>query len=217
MDGYFMKVDRFAETLARFVIGHRWTVVGGALLVTALLAAGMPRLEFANNYRVFFSDENPELIAFENLQATYTKNDNFLFVLEPADGEVFTPTTLQAVEALTEAAWSIPFAIRVDSLSNFQHTHAEGDELIVEDLISDAQHLTTEQLAERSRIALAEPLLNGQLVTPDSRATAVNVVLQYPEQSLTEVPEAVAVARDLQARIATDFTPVWATSARWFR
>ncbi|NCF10260.1 MAG: outer membrane lipoprotein-sorting protein [Gammaproteobacteria bacterium] len=206
MDGYFMKVDRFAETLARFVIGHRWTVVGGALLVTALLAAGMPRLEFANNYRVFFSDENPELIAFENLQATYTKNDNFLFVLEPADGEVFTPTTLQAVEALTEAAWSIPFAIRVDSLSNFQHTHAEGDELIVEDLISDAQHLTTEQLAERSRIALAEPLLNGQLVTPDSRATAVNVVLQYPEQSLTEVPEAVAVARDLQARIATDFT-----------
>ena len=63
----------------------------------------------------------------------------FCFVLAPADGMVFTPETLSAVEWLTEQAWQIPYSIRVDSVTNFQHTYAEGDDLIVEDLVMDAQ------------------------------------------------------------------------------
>ena len=56
-------------------------------------------------------------------------------------------------------------------------------------------------LAERRDVALAEPLLRDQLLTEDADVTAVNVVLQYPEASITEVPEAVAVARELRATI----------------
>jgi hypothetical protein len=87
--------------------------LAGAIVSAFAIGSGAVNLEFANNYRVFFSDENPELTAFENLQATYTKNDNFLFVLEPSGGDAFSADTLAAVEELTEAAWQIPFAIRL--------------------------------------------------------------------------------------------------------
>ena len=199
MGTYFKAIDRFAAALTRRVIAYRWLVITGAVLLAAVIGSGAGRLEFSTNYRVFFSEANPELQAFENLQDTYTKNDNFFFVVERRSGEAFDADTLAAVEELTEAAWQIPYAIRVDSVSNFQHTYAVEDDLIVEDLVSDAVTQSEDYLGARRDVALAEPLLRDQIVTADAGVTAVNVVLQYPEKGLTEVPEAVAFARDLKA------------------
>ena len=205
MGSSFETIDRFAVALAQAVVRWRYAVIVAAVAIAAAIGTGATRLEFANNYRVFFSAENPELIAFEDLQATYTKNDNFLFVVEPNRGDVFGAETIAVVESLTDAAWQIPYAIRVDSISNFQHSYAIDDELIVEDLFVDGASLDDVERARRGEIALTEPLLRNQLVTPDADATAVNVVLQYPEESLTEIPEAVAFARELRDRIAAEY------------
>ena len=204
MGSTFQSIDRLASQLARGVLRWRWLVVAVALAGAVTIGGGAQHLEFANNYRVFFSDENPELTAFEDLQATYTKNDNFLFVLEPAGGDAFSADTVAAVESLTEAAWQIPFAIRVDSISNFQHSYGIDDDLIVEDLFRDSAQMDNAERYRRGDVALSEPLLRGQLVTDDGSVTAVNVVLQYPEQSLTEVPEAVAFARDLRDTVEAE-------------
>jgi predicted RND superfamily exporter protein len=201
MGTYFKAIDRFAAALTRQVIARRGVVLFVALLVAALVGAGAGKLEFSTNYRVFFSEANPELQAFEELQDTYTKNDNFFFVVEPATGEAFDGDTLAAVEELTEAAWQIPYTIRVDSVSNFQHTFATEDDLIVEDLVRDADRREPAFLEARRDVALAEPLLRNQILTPDGRVTAINVVLQYPEKNLMEVPEAVEFARGLQSDI----------------
>ncbi len=205
MGRYFERIDRFAVGLTQKTIRYRWLVIVATVVAVVAIATGAARLEFANNYRVFFSDENPELQAFEDLQATYTKNDNFLFVLESQASSAFSRDTLSAVETLTEAAWQIPYALRVDSLSNFQHTQGIEDDLIVEDLVREAASLTDADLQSKLAIALNEPLLKDQLVTFDGGVTAVNVVLQYPEASLTEVPEAVAKAREIRQQIEAEF------------
>jgi len=201
MGTYFKAIDRFAARFTRGVIAHRGLVLLGAVLVAVLIGAGASRLEFSTNYRVFFSKANPELQAFEDLQNTYTKNDNFLFVVEPKSGAAFDRDTMSAVEELTEAAWQIPYTIRVDSVSNFQHTYAIEDDLVVEDLVSNAADRDPAYLAERRDVALAEPLIRNQILTPDAKVTAVNVVLQYPEKGFMEVPEAVEHARALKADI----------------
>jgi predicted RND superfamily exporter protein len=208
MGSYFKAIDRFAAALTQRVIARRWLVILFSVALAAAAGSGASRLEFSTNYRVFFSDANPELQAFENLQNTYTKNDNFFFVFEPRDGGAFSPETLDAVERLTEEAWKIPYAIRVDSISNFQHTYAIEDDLVVEDLVSDAVTQNANYLGERQDVALAEPLLRDQLLTRDSDVTAINVVLQYPERALMEVPEAVSFARDLVDRIEAQYPEI---------
>ena len=200
--------DRLAAGLADFVIRFRWLVILAALLAVGAAGSGGQYLEFANNYRVFFSKENPELLAFDNFQDTYTKNDNILFVLQPKDGQTFSAAMAEAQERLTEGAWKIPFTIRVDSLTNFQHSWADGDDLTVEDLVRDGADMAPEELARRQAIALAEPLLNGNLISPDADTAGINVTLQYPEKSLTEVPEAVGFARNLADQIRTEFPDV---------
>jgi predicted RND superfamily exporter protein len=208
MSNYFKAIDHFAAALARRVIARRWLVLLLSLTLALGAGFGASKLEFSTNYRVFFSDANPELQAFENLQDTYTKNDNFLFVFEPADEQAFSKQTLDAVERLTAEAWKIPFAIRVDSVSNFQHTYAVEDDLIVEDLVKSAQTRETGFLADREAVALAEPLLRDQLLTPDADVTAINVVLQYPEKDLMEVPQAVNFARDLAAQVEAEYPAI---------
>ncbi len=138
MGTYFKAIDRFAVALTHWVRAHRVLVLVGAVLIAGLIGSGARHLEFSTNYRVFFSEANPELQAFEELQNTYTKNDNFFFVVEPNEGGAFDRETIAAVEELTEAAWQIPYTIRVDSVSNFQHTYAIEDDLIVEDLVQGA-------------------------------------------------------------------------------
>lgn len=196
--------DRLATKLADLVVRWRWVVIALSAIAIALTAAGARHLEFANNYRVFFGADNPELIAFESFQATYTKNDNILMVVQPREGTLFTAAQADAVERLTEEAWKTPYAIRVDSVSNFQHSWADGDDLTVEDLLRDGGSMTEAELDRRTAIALAEPLLNGNLLSPDADTTGINIVLQYPEKSLTEVPEAVAHVRALKAEIAAE-------------
>jgi len=67
---------------------------------------------------------------------------------------------------------------------------ADGDDLTVEDLIREAAMMSEAELHRKRQVALDEPLLSGNVISRDTRTTGVNVTLQYPEQSLTEVPEA---------------------------
>mgnify|MGYP001811724035 FL=1 len=118
-----------------FLFKWRWLVVIGALGVGFLAASGAQLIEFKNDYQYFFREDNPQLRAFEDLQEIYTKNDNTLIVIAPDSGKVFSPDTLAAVGEVTERAWQLPFATRVDSITNFQHTRADEDDLIVDDLV----------------------------------------------------------------------------------
>lgn len=190
---------------ANFIIRYRWAVLILTLIAVGLSAAGMRHLEFSTNYRVFFSDENPELTAFEDFQEIYTKNDNIVFVIKPAEGKAFTPEVADAIEKITEMAWSIPYAIRVDSITNYQHSWADGDDLTVEDLITDGATLSQEILDEKETIAFGEPLLYGNIISKDGLTTGVAVTLQMPQLSIREVPEAVAVARQIRTDINAEF------------
>jgi len=185
-----------SERFARLVVRARWAILAAALMLTAAAATGLPKLSLGTDYRVFFSDDNPDLAAYEEVEQVYTKNDNVLFVLRTGRGDVFAPEVLEAVRALTEDAWQIPHSTRVDSVTNFQHTWADGDELIVEDLVGDGD-VDAAVSARARRIALAEPLLAGRLVSADARTTGINVRIGLPGESQQELPATVAHVRAL--------------------
>ena len=200
------RLEQWILRYADWVIRYRWWVIILTLLVVMGAASGGRYLGFSNNYRVFFSQENPELKAFDRFQGTYTKNDNIIFVLQPADGQVFSHRVAEAIEKLTAEAWKVPYAIRVDSISNFQHSWAQGDELTVEDLVRDGESLSEAELARRQAIALAEPLLHNNLLSADANTTGINVTVQYPEiDNMKEVPEAVLFARQLRDQLRAEY------------
>ena len=181
-----------------FILRWRFLVVLIGLVCAFALAAGVKNLVFTNDYRYFFSEDNPQLLEFETLQDTYTKQDNVFIMLEPKAGDVFNKEYLGALKELTEQSWQTPHSIRVDSITNFQHTYAEQDDLIVIDLVDDVEKLSNEDLVYIKNVALNEPLLVHRLVSATSEAAAVNITIELPGvNEIKEGPEVVNYVREM--------------------
>ena len=199
-------MHEFERRFGELVIQYRWLVIIACLLLVGFMASGAKHLSMTTNYRVFFSEDNPQRMAFEALENTYTKNDNVMFVIAPEDGNVFSKKVMEAVYELTEKSWQVPYSSRVDSLTNYQHTEAEGDDLLVEDLVEDPALLTEERLAYIRQVAVNEPLLRHRLVSDRAHVTAVNVTVQLPGiNEATETPKVVAFTRNLAAEIEAKY------------
>ena len=182
----------------RWLIRWRWPIIIASLALTALAASGAKNLAFVSGYRIWFSPDNPHLQAFENIENTYTKNDNILIGLTPQDGDVFSVKSIEALRELVERAWQIPYSIRVEAISNFQHSTADEDDLWVRDLISDEVAIDLAQIRIARNVALGEPFLKDRLITEQSDITGINVTLQLPENDQEAVVESMNYARSLR-------------------
>ncbi|WP_411031167.1 efflux RND transporter permease subunit [Spongiimicrobium sp. 3-5] len=189
--------NTFAKKWAEFVIKFKWPVLLASLAL-ALGLASQGKMEFDGDYHVFFSESNPELEAFDALQEKYTKDDNIVIVLAPKNGDVFTRENLIAIEELTEAAWNTPYSSRVDAVTNFQHTSADGDDLYVDDLSYESANKTAGEIREIKEKALKEPLLVHRIINETGSVTAVNVTVRLPGvNSAAEIPEVTIATRNM--------------------
>lgn len=185
------------NSIAQKLVRWRWLLALLSLMVVFTMASGVRFLSFATDYEVWFSDDNPQYLDFSSIQKTYVKADNVVILITPKNGEVFNRQTLSSVEWLTNAAWQIPFSTRVDSLSNFQYTSANEDDLVVADLVKDAESMSDAELAEVKYIALSEPLLLNSAISSDAKVTAVNVTITLPKGDPEGSPKVTAYTRDL--------------------
>ena len=204
----------FQTRLCEWVVGARYIVIAATLLLAGMAASGAVFLKPSTDYRAFFNDDSPELLTLESLENTYEKSDNVLLMIVPEDRDATSEQALQAAVWLTERAWQTPYASRVDSIANFQHTTADDDGLMVRDLVDPAR---TGDPQERSRVretALADPRLAGNLLARDGAVSAVNVTVKLPDgddaASIAEVTEfARAIVAEAKERFpGIDFRPV---------
>ncbi len=168
--------DRLASLLVQF----RWPLAAFSVLLAGALFFGAKNLYFDSNYEIFFEDDNPQLVAHKFIEDTFTKADNVAFILAPANGDVFTRDTLEVIEWLTEEGWKFPYSLRVDSISNHQHTEAIEDDLNVANLYEDAQSLSDEDIQRIRAIALREPTLVNSLISAKGDATVINIRTEVP-------------------------------------
>ena len=104
----------FGATLASFVIRYRWFTLFISILLVLIAGLGAGKMTFNGDYHVFFSEDNPQLKAFDALQNKYTKDDNVFILFEPDDKNVFTARTLTAIENITTKSVDIvPVKVRV--------------------------------------------------------------------------------------------------------
>ena len=179
-------LSQIAQQLTKF----KWLWAIFLMLIVIIASVGTSKLQFNGNYRVFFGDDDPKLIAFDKMQATYNKSDNVALILAPKSGSVFNQETLELVWRLTDDAWQIPHSLRIDSITNYQHTESVDDDLLVEDLLLEIEDLTTAKIAKIKAVTLNEPMLLHKLIAANGDSTIVNVTVQLPGKDfIKELPE----------------------------
>ena len=183
-----MQLERYIAA----VLHRRWLVVVLATLVMLAITAGARFITVTNDYRVLFSEDNPQLAAFDALENTYSVSNAALIAIAPREGSVFTREALSAIEELTEAAWRAPYSSRVNSLTNYTHSEALDDDLIVAPLVDDASALSDADVSRIEKIALDAAEIAGRLVAHDGRTAgvAINFILpENPDQAVVEITD----------------------------
>lgn len=170
------------QKLTEFLLRWRHWLAILSVLLTAILGFGARDLFLESDYKIYFEEDEPQLVAHEAIQDTYTSTDNLAILLRPKEGDLFNPRSLTAIYELTEHAWQTPFVMRVDSITNFQHTEADGDDLLVEDLVLDPADLDDAKIAKVKRIALSEKQLVNRMVSADGKTALVNINLELPPE-----------------------------------
>lgn len=190
----------FEKRYAEWVVAFRWPVIAVTLILVAIASSGSLFLTFTSDYLEYFSEDNPQFVAFEELGNTYGQSENVLFLIVPDDGDATSEQALSAAVWLTERAWQTPYARRVDSNANFQHTTADGDDLLVRGLVNPAELGDAEARTRIRETALADPRLEGGLLSRDGDVSVVGVTVELPAvNQIVTVAEVADFARDLAA------------------
>ena len=197
-----------ADVFCGLLVRQRTRLAILGLSLVALLGAGLTQLRLETDDSIFFDDDNPNFIAEQALSEDFGTTDNVMFVIAPSGGDVFTPSAVDLLHELTDEGWRIPYARRVDSLVNYQHTVASDDELRVSDLLPPVDQLAVGELDTIRRIALSEPELVYRWDSPSGHEAAVSVLLNMPDNDEVAVPEIAGYSRDLRDRLAHDYPEI---------
>lgn len=197
-----------SETIASQLI--RWRFLLSAILIAtaAWLTSAMSSFGFSADFRIFFDDDDPLLVAYESMEQEFTQSYTQIFILEAEQGDLFTADRMAGIEWFNERAWRLPFAARVISLANHQHTSADGDDLWVEDLFDQPETYTDEQVAHARNIVMQEPELLNRLVSDDGRIALVIVYLDIAEDQQHEKPGVLDESRKLVEEFQQNFAGI---------
>ena len=179
------RLDRYAAA----ILNRRWLVTVLATLLMLVVTGGARFIGVTNDYRSMFAEDNPQLAAFDALEDTYSASNAALIAVAPQGGSVFAREALGAIEGLTDAAWRAPWSTRVDSLTNYSHSEAIEDDLVVEPLVDDAQSFSDADVAQIEAIALSASDVAGRLVSHDGRVAGLVINFALPENPDAAVVE----------------------------
>ena len=198
------------QQYGEFITRRPFLVIVISLIAAFAAVFGAQHLRFTNDYRYFFSKENPYLTAFEELERTYSSPDTIIYVYQPKDGSAATsPEALNLAWELTEAGWQIPYSTRVDSITNFQNTRAIGeDDLEVRALLEDPADISPDKIDYIEDTVLSEPLLAGRLMSHDKRTAAVMVSLRPPTDDVAATNSIVTKARALHEAMRAKYPDI---------
>jgi predicted RND superfamily exporter protein len=189
------------------IIRYPWITILVVVAIAVAASYGGKNLYFRGDYKVFFDQDFPQLVAHEEMQRIFNKNDNVSIIIVPKEGTVFTEPMMAQIKELTDEAWQTPFSSRVDSVTNYQYTWAEEDDLVVEDLILDLESIDQALVKRTREISTVEPNLVNSLISSDGKVAVVNITIQLPDQenNTAEVIQVTEFAQQLTDSFAAKY------------
>ncbi|MBK8576726.1 MAG: MMPL family transporter [Elusimicrobia bacterium] len=169
--------DRFAEGVGRFIANRAGWVVLGTLLFVGFFSAFLPQVTPKNDSYDFVVDRDPATDFFNKFRKIFEKDEFFVIAYRQPD--LFTEPRLRELKELTEALEKVEGVTDVVSLSNVADMRGTADSFEADDFLVTIPSSPSDLAALRRR-ALANPLYDRTLLSPDGQTTAIVVFSPIP-------------------------------------
>ena len=183
--------------MINFVVNKPKQAMFLVIFVILCSATGTLNLWQTIDYKVYYSKTDPLRLALDDIEGTFTKLNNAFVIVAPKGKDVFKPDVLKAIDEFTEDAWQIPYSNRVSSITNYLHTFAADDELLVDTILDNPTTKSTEEIAKAKHVLMHEASIIGRLLSDKGHVTAIDIGLQLPDNPVLEVKEVTLAVRGL--------------------
>lgn len=173
MNGIHKRLESWFTALAAFVYDHKYQTLFVVLLAGGLLSGPAVNITVDTRDESFFSEDDPALLTYNAFRNTFGQDDLFIVAMKPKDGltvEFFK--VLREIHADLEA--QVPYLEEVSSLANARIVRAEGDTLIVDELMKNPPE-TDGDVARLLALIDRYPLYENLLVSRGRSVTSIQV------------------------------------------
>ena len=167
------------QNYIKFLQKFKWFIAIGVPLLVLLLASSLQNVQMDGSYRIWFGENSKTLKDYDNFRKTFGNDDGIVIVFKDEKG-IFNKKALASIDRITQKLWKTKYVARVDSLSNYQHIHAnpdDADDIVVENFIQHLDKATPAYLKERKEIAINDPLVSGAFISSDGKTTMISARL----------------------------------------
>lgn len=164
-----------------FLDNFKYKLIILITVTVALLSISLKNLDYEGSYKIWFDQDSKIIKDYENFRSTFSGDDRFAIAFEDENG-IFTEKAINQILDLTQKLHYIKGVQKVDSLTNYQYISSQDDDIIIENFISNTQHLD-----KKKRLALNDDLILNQLISKNATSTMLSVKLANDISSDEEV------------------------------
>ena len=168
------------KDFAKLLIKYRYLSIGLVIIIVCLLATGLTKLTFNPDLETYFPEGHPAVVRYNEIDDMFIPTDNLIIAVHSNEGTLFNGDTLKVIEELTRKSWTIPYSVRVDSLTNYSYVKSVNDDLIVEPFIEEAEKKSIEFFEKRENLVAGEDIIYKSLISEDKKTSVVSIIVDPP-------------------------------------
>jgi hypothetical protein len=184
---------RESRLLVNLISKRPWAIVVFSILLTIVLAAGIPRLKMRPFFEGDLPPDDPILRANANYSSYFGKDEVAYLAL--VNDTIYHPSTLAKIVAITEELNSLGSVLKEETLSlaTVRRVSWGKDDLDVRKYLSPLPQ-TSEEVANFREDIRRDSEIYGRLVSTDETSTILGIKLSqgYDEQQLYRSLHAIA-------------------------
>lgn len=203
---------QITERLGAFTTSRPRLVTWGVVLASLLVAVGAYRLTLQTDYRYYFDPDNPDRVAFAELENNFGGTDDIILGLMPDSGDALTPENILRLADIHVALQDTPFAQRVTSVADIAvalpgATPEEGPQITSLRALAEAGEQDPQQW-QRAIDEVAR-LTTGTILARDSSIAAAHVRIALPEgNDFWDTREVLQHAKQLRDDVESQYDDV---------
>lgn len=162
------------------------------------------KMQFDFSAQAWLSEDDIHIERLNEFEQLFGNDERVMFLVELKEGELFDKETVKTLAELTEKTWQIPEVIRVDSLTNFNWSYAQGDDLRTEPFIPSDSIDNQELLNERREDALEHRVMPGVYFSKDARSAIVYGRLAHDPDAAVDARKVTLAAEEVMSEFEGD-------------
>jgi predicted RND superfamily exporter protein len=190
-----LKKLKRAFSFSAFIVAHPFKNLIISFVLVAILLPGVLFVKSKWSTRIWYDEDHPQMVRLNQFEEQFGGDVFASIALHHPDG-IFQEDVLKKVIEISDDFWLVKDVMRVESLTNYNMIHAEGDEIIIEPFFHEDTDYSPDNLKVMQKKALEDAAIPNILLSYDGTYT---MIYAYLRPIFDQVPDYSTIVTEVRA------------------